>query len=181
MKLTLPLSLCLLGCLSLGCVVGPEEVAAEKKAQAESAEKAMVAETAKEAAQEESGIKTVSDTTTTSSESVPFKKTSNGLKYKIIKPGSSRRPKPTSNVTCHYRGWLDNGKEFDSSYKRGEPADFPLNGVIQGWTEGLQLIGEGGEIELEIPARLGYGERGSPGAIPPNARLHFIVELIKVH
>ncbi len=180
MKLTLPLSLCLLGCLSLGCVVGPEEVAAEKKAQADSAEKAMVAETAKEAETEETGVKTVSDTSA-ASDSVPFKKTGNGLKYKIIRAGSDKRPKPTSTVTCHYRGWLDNGKEFDSSYKRGEPTEFPLNGVIPGWTEGLQLIGEGGEIELEIPARLGYGERGMPGAIPPNSRLHFVVELIKVH
>ncbi len=109
-----------------------------------------------------------------------FKTTSNGLKYKIINPGSGKKPTEKSTVVCHYRGWLDNGKEFDSSYKRNEPTEFPLNGVIAGWTEGLQLIGEGGKIDLQIPSRLGYGERGMPGAIPPNARLNFTIELIKV-
>jgi FKBP-type peptidyl-prolyl cis-trans isomerase FkpA len=83
-------------------------------------------------------------------------------------------------VTVNYKGWLDSGKVFDSSYDRGEPISFPLNRVIPGWTEGMQLVGEGGMIELEIPSKLGYGERGAPGAIPPNATLHFIVELIEV-
>ena len=80
----------------------------------------------------------------------------------------------------NYRGWLDNGKEFDSSYSRGEPISFPLNGVIPGWTEGMQLVGEGGMIELWIPSKLGYGARGAGRDIPPNATLHFVVELIKV-
>ncbi len=83
-------------------------------------------------------------------------------------------------MTVHYRGWLDDGKEFDSSYKRNDPATFPLNRVIPGWTEGMQLVGKGGMIELEIPSELGYGAAGSPGAIPPNARLHFLVELIDI-
>ncbi len=109
-----------------------------------------------------------------------FTKTSSGLQYKIIEPGSDKKPSATDRVRCHYRGTLDDGTEFDSSYG-GEPAEFPLNGVIAGWTEGLQLIGEGGKIELIIPGELGYGETGSTdGKIPPNATLHFTVELIKV-
>ena len=90
-------------------------------------------------------------------------------------------PTERDMVTVNYKGWLDDGREFDSSYKRGEPTSFGLNEVIPGWTQGLQLIGEGGMIELEIPPEIGYGTRGMPGAIPPNSRLHFIVELIKVH
>ena len=83
-------------------------------------------------------------------------------------------------MRCHYRGTLDDGSEFDSSYSRGESISFPLTGVIAGWTQGLQLVGEGGKIELEIPYQLGYGEAGSPPKIPPQATLHFIVELIAV-
>lgn len=109
-----------------------------------------------------------------------FKATSSGLKYKVLAAGDGKAPTAASVVVCHYRGWLDNGEEFDSSYKRGEPATFPLNGVIRGWTEGLQLIKEGGKIELEIPSDLGYGERGAPPVIPPSATLHFEVELIEV-
>jgi len=109
-----------------------------------------------------------------------FQKTTSGLKYKIIKPGEGKQPTAKSTVVCHYRGWLEGGKEFDSSYKRNEPTEFPLNGVIPGWTEGLQLIKEGGKIELEIPSNLGYGKRGIPGVIPGDATLHFEVELIKV-
>ncbi len=75
-------------------------------------------------------------------------------------------------MTVHYRGWLDNGKEFDGSYSRNEPATFPLNRVIPGWTEGVQLVGKGGMIELEIPSELGYGPQGAGGGlIPPNATL----------
>jgi FKBP-type peptidyl-prolyl cis-trans isomerase FkpA len=80
----------------------------------------------------------------------------------------------------NYHGWLDSGKVFDSSYERKTPISFPLNHVIKGWTEGMQLVGEGGMIELEIPAELGYGDRGAPGAIPGGARLHFLVELLKI-
>jgi FKBP-type peptidyl-prolyl cis-trans isomerase len=84
-------------------------------------------------------------------------------------------------VKVHYHGWLDNGKVFDSSYQRGESIDFGLNQVIPGWTEGMQLVGEGGMIELMIPSDLGYGKRGTPGGpIPPDATLHFLVELLDV-
>lgn len=109
-----------------------------------------------------------------------FQTTASGLKYRIVKAGSATKPSAADTVKCHYRGWLDDGTEFDSSYKRGEPATFPLGGVIPGWTEGLQLVGEGGKIELEIPSELGYGQRGAPPVIPPGATLHFEVELIEV-
>jgi FKBP-type peptidyl-prolyl cis-trans isomerase len=89
-------------------------------------------------------------------------------------------PKATDNVEVNYHGWLDNAKVFDSSYNRGESISFGLNQVIKGWTEGMQLVGEGGMIELEIPAKLGYGDRGAGADIPPGATLHFLVELIKV-
>jgi FKBP-type peptidyl-prolyl cis-trans isomerase len=83
-------------------------------------------------------------------------------------------------VKVNYHGWLDDGKVFDSSYKRGEPIEFGLTQVIPGWTEGMQLVGKGGMIELLIPSNLGYGKRGAGGAIPPDATLHFLVELIDV-
>lgn len=124
------------------------------------------------------------EVTTVSSESPadggPFEATSSGLKYRILREGSGASPKASDTVVCHYRGWLDDGTEFDSSYKRGEPATFPLNQVIPGWTEGLQLVKQGGKIELEIPSDLGYGPRGAPPVIPPNARLHFEVELVQI-
>ena len=110
-----------------------------------------------------------------------FSSTTTGLKYKILRKSDGKMPTERDMVTVNYKGWLDDGREFDSSYKRGEPTSFGLNEVIPGWTQGLQLIGEGGMIELEIPPEIGYGTRGMPGAIPPNSRLHFIVELIKVH
>ncbi|MEZ5940003.1 MAG: FKBP-type peptidyl-prolyl cis-trans isomerase [Planctomycetaceae bacterium] len=106
--------------------------------------------------------------------------TDSGLKYRILREGTGAAPMAASTVECHYKGWLDNGKEFDSSYNRGQTATFPLNRVIRGWTEGLQLVSEGGKIELEIPSVLGYGANGAPPVIPPNATLHFEVELIKV-
>ena len=115
-----------------------------------------------------------------------FTKTKSGLKYRILRKSKRARPKANSIVQAHYRGWLPDkkdpsqGKEFDSSYRRGRPSTFPLNRVIPGWTEGLQLVGVGGMIELEIPAELGYGEDGFPGAIPPGATLRFIVELVEV-
>ncbi len=109
-----------------------------------------------------------------------FTETGSGLKYRILRESDGTKPTAADTVLCNYKGWLDDGSEFDSSYKRGAPIDFPLSGVIAGWTEGVQLIGEGGMIELEIPYALGYGERGMPGAIPPKATLHFIVELEKV-
>jgi len=109
-----------------------------------------------------------------------FTKTDSGLKYRIRRKSDGDKPRKANTVTVHYRGWLDDGKEFDSSYQRGEPISFPLNQVIKGWTEGMQLVGKGGMIELEIPPALGYGAAGAGGVIPPNARLHFLVELLDI-
>ena len=109
-----------------------------------------------------------------------FTKTESGLKYRVRRKGKGTKPTANDKVSVHYKGWLDNGKEFDSSYARGESIAFPLSGVIPGWTEGMQLVGKGGMIELEIPYQLGYGERGSPPDIPGKATLHFIVELLEV-
>lgn len=107
--------------------------------------------------------------------------TESGLQYRIIEDGSGKSPTEASQVTVNYSGKLINGEEFDSSYRRGQPASFPLNGVIKGWTEGLQLMNEGSKYEFFIPYELGYGERGSgSGSIPPYATLIFIVELISV-
>jgi len=104
-----------------------------------------------------------------------------GLQYRIVKPGSDGpHPKLKDYVTVHYEGRLVNGKVFDSSYKRGEPATFPVSGVIKGWTEALQLMTPGAVWELTIPANLAYGERGAGGMIGPNETLVFDVELIKV-
>lgn len=109
-----------------------------------------------------------------------FTQTPSGLKYRILRSSDGSKPAASDTVLCNYKGWLDDGSEFDSSYQRGAPIDFPLRGVIAGWTEGLQLIGEGGKIELEIPHDLGYGARGMPPTIPPAATLHFIVELEQI-
>lgn len=109
-----------------------------------------------------------------------FDITYSGLRYRILRASRGHKPTVADSVTVKYRGWLDNGKEFDSSYDRGEPTSFPLSGVVAGWTEGMQLIGEGGMIELWVPPGLGYGQAGSPPTIPPNATLHFVVELLKV-
>jgi FKBP-type peptidyl-prolyl cis-trans isomerase len=106
--------------------------------------------------------------------------TSSGLQYETLTPGTGKSPKATDTVTVHYAGWLTNGTAFDSSYKRGTPASFPLNRVIAGWTEGLQLMQEGGTTRFVIPANLGYGSRGAPPVIGPDATLVFQVELIKV-
>ena len=109
-----------------------------------------------------------------------FLETTSGLKYRILRSTDGKKPTATNKVTVHYKGWLDNETIFDSSYRRNETISFGLNQVIKGWTEGMQLVGVGGMIELDIPFQLGYGERGSPGAIPPKANLHFIVELFDV-
>ena len=103
-----------------------------------------------------------------------------GLQYKVIKEGNGRRPKATDKVKCHYEGMLVDGTLFDSSIQRGEPATFPLNGVIKGWTEGLQLMQEGAKYRFFIPYHLGYGENGAGASIPPFAALVFDVELIEV-
>lgn len=109
-----------------------------------------------------------------------FTATPSGLKYRILRKGTGKMPKASDSVEVHYHGWLDNGKVFDSSYERGETISFPLNRVIKGWTEGMQLVGEGGMIELLIPSELGYGDRGAGADIPGGATLHFLVELKKV-
>ena len=106
--------------------------------------------------------------------------TASGLQYRVLRKGAGGAPQASSTVKVHYHGWLDDGKVFDSSYERREPIEFPLNGVIPGWTEGMQLVQPGGMIELVIPAKLGYGARGAPPVIPPNATLHFLVELLEV-
>lgn len=103
-----------------------------------------------------------------------------GLQYTVIKEGEGRKPKATDKVKCHYEGTLTNGQVFDSSYRRGEPAVFPLNGVIAGWTEGVQLMSEGAKYRFFIPYHLAYGERGAGQAIPPYAALVFDVELISI-
>ena len=103
-----------------------------------------------------------------------------GLQIKVIKEGEGRQPKATDKVVVHYRGRLIDGTEFDSSYKRGQPAEFAVNGVIKGWTEGLQLLKEGGKAELYVPANLAYGSRGAGGLIGPEEALVFEVELISV-
>lgn len=106
--------------------------------------------------------------------------TASGLQYKILEPGTGKSPKATDVVLVNYRGTLLNGTEFDSSYKRNEPIEFPLNRVIPGWTEGVQLIKEGGKIQLFIPPNLAYGSQGAGGAIGPDETLIFEVELLKV-
>ena len=103
-----------------------------------------------------------------------------GLQYQVLKEGNGKSPKATDQVKCHYEGTLINGKIFDSSYRRNEPATFPLNGVIAGWTEGLQLMKEGAKYRFFIPFNLAYGTRGAGQDIPPYAALIFDVELIEV-
>ena len=117
----------------------------------------------------------------TSAADSTYVQTPSGLKYAVIKEGNGKSPSATDVVTVNYAGWLtdDSATKFDSSYDRGEPTSFPLNGVIAGWTEGLQLMKEGAIYEFYIPANLAYGERGG-GPVPPNAPLIFRVELLSV-
>jgi len=103
-----------------------------------------------------------------------------GLQYKVLTEGTGKMPKADDTVTVNYKGTLIDGTEFDSSYKRGQPATFQVNGVIKGWTEALQLMKEGAKWQLFIPPELGYGERGAGPQIPPNSTLIFEVELISV-
>ena len=106
--------------------------------------------------------------------------TSSGLQYKVLREGSGKSPKATDIVVVNYRGTFINGKEFDSSYKSGKPIEFPLNRVIPGWTEGVQLMKEGAKYEFFIPPNLAYGSRGAGGVIGPDETLIFEVELLKV-
>lgn len=103
-----------------------------------------------------------------------------GLQYKVVKAGTGKKPRPTDTVTVHYQGTLIDGTEFDSSYRRGQPATFPVNGVIPGWTEALGLMQEGAKWQLFIPPNLAYGERGTGSQIGPNATLIFEVELVSI-
>jgi len=107
-------------------------------------------------------------------------KTPSGLAITMLKEGSGGSPKSTETVKVHYRGVLTNGKEFDSSYGRGQPATFPLNRVIPCWTEGVQMMKVGGKAKLVCPSNLAYGGRGVPGVIPPDSTLVFEVELLEI-
>ena len=106
--------------------------------------------------------------------------TSSGLVFKLMNAGKGASPTAADTVKVHYRGTLQDGKEFDSSYSRGAPAEFPLNRVIKCWTEGVQLLQVGGSAKLTCPPAIAYGERGAGGVIPPNATLNFEVELLGI-
>lgn len=106
--------------------------------------------------------------------------TASGLQYQVLREGNGQSPKATDTVECHYEGTLIDGTKFDSSYDRGQTATFSLNQVIAGWTEGLQLMKEGGKYRFFIPYELGYGERGAGASIPPFSTLVFDVELVSV-
>ncbi|MDP3139656.1 MAG: FKBP-type peptidyl-prolyl cis-trans isomerase [Burkholderiaceae bacterium] len=103
-----------------------------------------------------------------------------GLVFQSLKEGAGASPAATDTVKVHYRGTFADGKEFDSSYKRGEPTEFPLNRVIPCWTEGVQRMKPGGKAKLTCPPSIAYGERGAGGVIPPNATLTFEIELVSV-
>jgi FKBP-type peptidyl-prolyl cis-trans isomerase FkpA len=179
---------CLLACLSLVVLPACAEVAAERpEAPVPTAEAVAQAKPA-------GGVSAVTpDKTEVAFPELPqganeidkdapktFTKTDSGLQYRVLRKGTGKAPKKTNTVKVHYHGWLNGGKVFDSSYKRGESIEFGLNQVIPGWTEGLTYANEGGMIELEIPSKIGYGDRGSPPVIPGGATLHFLVELLQV-
>ena len=107
--------------------------------------------------------------------------TKSGLVYRSLKDGTGASPAATDRVKVHYKGTFPDGKEFDSSYKRNEPTEFPLNGVIPCWTEGVQLMKTGGKAKLTCPSAIAYGARGAGGVIPPNATLVFEVELLAIN
>lgn len=111
----------------------------------------------------------------------PSVSTASGLVYQSVQEGSGASPGPTDTVRVHYRGTFPDGREFDSSWSRGQPSEFPLNRVIKCWTEGVAMMKPGGKAKLVCPPQIAYGERGAGnGAIPPNATLHFDVELLGV-
>ena len=107
-------------------------------------------------------------------------KTASGMVYRSLTEGKGASPKETDVVRVHYKGTLPDGKEFDSSYKRGQPTEFPLNRVIKCWTEGVQRMKVGGKAKLTCPPSLAYGDKGAGGTIPPNATLQFEVELLAI-
>ena len=108
-----------------------------------------------------------------------FTTTKSGLKYRIRRQSDGDKPRRANTCVAHYRGWLDDGTEFDSSYKSDMPITFTLKQVINGWIEGIQLVGKGGMIELDVPPELAYG-KNQKGDIPPNSRLHFLIELLDI-
>lgn len=175
------LSLVLAGGMLAGCSGNKQENADSDSVTID----AMAADTAAVASDSaETATDTVAAATDTKKEAADpyadFKVTKSGLKYKVIKAGTGNSPKATDEVTVHYTGKLLNGQVFDSSVSRGEPATFPLNRVIPGWTEGLQLMKEGGKTIFYIPSALAYGAAGAPPVIGPDEDLIFEVELIKV-
>ncbi len=109
-----------------------------------------------------------------------YSETLSGLSYRILRFSAARRPTGNSKIKVHYRGWFEDGQVFDSSYEKGQPADFRMADVIAGWREGMQLIGSGGMIQLSVPPKLAFGVSGAAPAIPGNARLHFVIELVEV-
>lgn len=120
--------------------------------------------------------------TTATKETGKVTTTASGLQYEVLTEGNGgAKPTATDSVTVHYKGTLTDGKVFDSSYDRGQPATFPLNRVIPGWTEGVQLMTVGSKYRFVIPPNLGYGAAGAGGVIPPNATLNFEVELLKIN
>ena len=106
--------------------------------------------------------------------------TASGIVFESVTRGSGDSPKASDKVRVHYRGTFPDGREFDSSYKRGQPTEFPLNGVIPCWTEAVQMMRAGGKARITCPPRLAYGERGAGGVIPPNATLNFEIELLAI-
>ena len=141
----------------------------------------MITKMAEERQKKAAENKEIGDKFLTENKTKPgVKTTESGLQYIVEKEGEGESPAAEDTVEVHYRGTLLDGTEFDSSYKREEPIKFPLNRVIKGWTEGVRLIGEGGEIMLWIPAELAYGDRGGSADIRPNEALTFKVELISV-
>ena len=106
--------------------------------------------------------------------------TDSGLQYRIVEEGSGPTPTISDTVRCHYAGTLIDGTEFDSSYKRGQPAEFPVSGVIAGWTEALQMMPAGSKWEVFLPSEIAYGSRGAGGAIGPNETLVFTIELLDI-
>lgn len=110
-----------------------------------------------------------------------FTAAESGVKYRIRRKGDGRKPRPEETVTVHYKGWLDDGTVFGSTYKSGKPISFSWSEVVESWSEVMKHLHQGGMIELEIPSELAYGPKGDAGRIPPNARLHFLIELIEIH
>ena len=119
-------------------------------------------------------------TLTAAAKEADAKVTESGLVIRMLKKGTGAQPNASSTVKVHYKGTFPDGKEFDSSYKRGEPIEFPLSGVIKCWTEGVALMKVGGKAKLTCPSSIAYGARGAGGVIPPNATLVFEVELLGV-